>query len=1094
MPSPGQSHYSLNRSIFLFLAALMGTFSVVQAAPLDLDALQGLTIGVSSNPDFDEQTQTDLLDRVDTARGLLTEEKTYQGNRDSFIQRRESSAAEVSRIEQELAAIQIELEATAGPIPANATLDDLESRINIIEAERAGLTQRQSEIRERLNAWPQRRDNIQKRLAELKTTLDKAIAFEATGDAPVQDRVTAAVMEAGQRVSTAERESLEQELLSHPAYLAVSSAEAAFLAQSIQLVDRQLKALKAAAENTRAQQVQENLENTTELQAITSDLAPELQAYADRNRELAEELKTYADSKYRAVALGAEMQDELEDIQQDYSLMRRRLEVAGRKDVLGRVMITRLNSLPNTEQIVRGARTRDDLIAEVSLAYIDDDEALRSLGILSKTTTNLSAAAGHAQPSEQLVKDLVEQRKALLERATHSQRDLLKELVKNNERAQNLAGITGEFNRFLIGNLLWVRDFSFYELETLYSQLRAVLALGNWLSLPGDLARGYQQHPWTALMLIAVLLAVLTHRPLINAYSARLAIPALLTEQTLFNIMLCLILVLFVVLPGPLLVYFIGQWLSIAQPTSEFLEALAPATLALATGMYVLMLVRRMIHPLGLGRRLLKWDARLLETVRQELRWAGPLLLITSAVDVFALNLDVVASGGPLGAICTAVIAATMIAFCARLWRDGLIREIRNLRWPLGAVIGLSSLVILLLGLGLLFAAEIYLTSFALSLLFILLIKTLTDVLERALLILRARLERKAREEVKAREEDGQEVNLEVDDLVDVVSLSDAHSKLLNIVRLVSLAVVLWLIWSPSLPAFSLLDSITLWQVTDSSDPAAGMRYVTLTDLVMGILTLVLTVLLAKHLPSLVQVFLLEWVNISAGARYAGSILIQYLVVAVGVSAFLATIGWEWSRLQWLVAALGVGIGFGLQEIVANFISGIIILFERPIRVGDIIGVGGAEGTVKQISARATVLQTFDGKEHLIPNKELITGHVINWSLSNKAIRIVIPVGIAYGSDVRLAMQILLDTAKENPLVLPDPAPAATFEDFGDNSLVLWLRCFVAEERTRTWTELRTVINDRFNEAGIVIAFPQRDLHLDTLSPLQIEIADRPGP
>ena len=191
--------------------------------------------------------------------------------------------------------------------------------------------------------------------------------------------------------------------------------------------------------------------------------------------------------------------------------------------------------------------------------------------------------------------------------------------------------------------------------------------------------------------------------------------------------------------------------------------------------------------------------------------------------------------------------------------------------------------------------------------------------------------------------------------------------------------------------------------------------------------------------------------------------------------------------MQWLVAAMGVGIGFGLQEIVANFISGIIILFERPVRVGDIISAGGAEGVVKQIKPRATILETFDRKEHLIPNKELITGQVVNWTLSDAAVRVVIPVGIAYGSDARHAMALMLEAASEVDNVLEDPAARASIEDFGDNALVLWLRCYVSDDRIGTWTELRNLINEKFNEAGIVISFPQRDVHLDTQSPLQLE-------
>jgi potassium efflux system protein len=384
-----------------------------------------------------------------------------------------------------------------------------------------------------------------------------------------------------------------------------------------------------------------------------------------------------------------------------------------------------------------------------------------------------------------------------------------------------------------------------------------------------------------------------------------------------------------------------------------------------------------------------------------------------------------------------------------------------------------------------------YLVALARSIVVLLEIKVVSDALERWLLILRARMQRDAR--LAQRAHDDADSAEDQDDQVDLLSLSEAHAKLLGMVRVVATVAALWMIWSPSLPALNLFDSVTLWSVSVGAEPGV-VRDITLFDLLYSAFILVVTVLITRNLPSLSEVFMREWFNMSAGARYASGILLQYLVIAVGTSLFLTTIGWEWSKVQWLVAALGVGIGFGLQEIVANFISGIIILFERPVRVGDIISAGGAEGVVKKINPRATIIETFDRKEHLIPNKELITGQVVNWTLSDGAVRVIIPVGIAYGSDVRQALALLLESATEVPNVLAEPQPRASFEDFGDNALVLWLRCYVSEDRIGTWTELRTVINDKFAEAGISISFPQRDVHLDTLEPLQVELRHFPEP
>jgi potassium efflux system protein len=268
------------------------------------------------------------------------------------------------------------------------------------------------------------------------------------------------------------------------------------------------------------------------------------------------------------------------------------------------------------------------------------------------------------------------------------------------------------------------------------------------------------------------------------------------------------------------------------------------------------------------------------------------------------------------------------------------------------------------------------------------------------------------------------------------------------------------------------------------------LRSVTLIDLCVAILVAVVTVAAARNVPSLIEIVLRQRQTVTAGNRLALATLTRYTIAAIGIGVTLSIIGVNWSKLQWLIAALGVGIGFGLQEIVANFISGLIILMERPIRVGDLVTVGESSGTVTRVQIRATTIRTWDRQELLVPNKEFITARVLNWSLSDEIIRIFFHVGVAYGSDVEKALQLIEEAANEHPDVLSDPAPLVTFEEFGDNSLNLGLRCFVAslDIRLETATSLHRAINRKFAEAGIVIAFPQRDIHLDTTSPLEVRI------
>ena len=205
----------------------------------------------------------------------------------------------------------------------------------------------------------------------------------------------------------------------------------------------------------------------------------------------------------------------------------------------------------------------------------------------------------------------------------------------------------------------------------------------------------------------------------------------------------------------------------------------------------------------------------------------------------------------------------------------------------------------------------------------------------------------------------------------------------------------------------------------------------------------------------------------------------------------LSALGIVWEQFQWLAAAMTLGLSFGLQDIFANFVSGIIILFERPIRIGDVVTVGGFDGRVSRIRIRSTTVTDWDRREVIVPNKAFLSEKIINWSLSDRVGRVVIDIGIGYGSDPAKAQEIFLQTAKDNPVVMKDPGPSVVFTGFGADSLDFTLRAFVpTSDRMKVGTEIRHEIFKRFNEAGIEMPFAQRDVHLDMSGgPLEIRMA-----
>jgi len=236
-----------------------------------------------------------------------------------------------------------------------------------------------------------------------------------------------------------------------------------------------------------------------------------------------------------------------------------------------------------------------------------------------------------------------------------------------------------------------------------------------------------------------------------------------------------------------------------------------------------------------------------------------------------------------------------------------------------------------------------------------------------------------------------------------------------------------------------------------------------------------------------VQAILMEEIfarrGLDPGARISIGRLIHYALVLVGFMLALFALGFDLKNITILGGALGVGIGFGLQTIVNNFVCGLIMLFERPVKVGDAIELDGQQGKIKKVGLRATVVQTYDNSEIVVPNSDLITNQVTNWTLAERLSRIRIPVGVAYGSDVPLVMKTILECAAHNQTVLNHPAPKVLFVNFGGSSLDFELRVWVADFDTRLQviSELHQEIDRRFRELNIEIPFPQTDLHVRSI-------------
>ncbi len=321
----------------------------------------------------------------------------------------------------------------------------------------------------------------------------------------------------------------------------------------------------------------------------------------------------------------------------------------------------------------------------------------------------------------------------------------------------------------------------------------------------------------------------------------------------------------------------------------------------------------------------------------------------------------------------------------------------------------------------------------------------------------------------------------------DAIAVSEVKNQMLKItdfVLWVGLFALLYWVWSDLITVAYYLKGVTLWQQSTTTESGVVMESITLLNLLVAVIIVVVTYVLIRNLSGLLETFVFSNLKLSQGTPYTITTLLTYLLVVLGASLAFSMLGMSWSKLQWLFTALSVGLGFGMQEIFGNFVSGIIILFERPVRVGDMVTIGNFNGTVSKIRIRATTLIDNDKKEVIVPNKAFITERVVNWALTNSMTRLVISIGVAYGSDLDLVKKLLLQAAEENDAVLRDPAPAAYFLSFGASTLDHELRVYVGQlsDRTRTIDTLNRRINQLFAENNIDIAFNQLDIFIKNQS------------
>jgi potassium efflux system protein len=1073
-----------------------------------------------------------------TVLGLLDQAIRFRELVDQYNQGISENAQKIKLAPVRLKEIQGQLDR---PIPTPDSVAKIASTLETdkleqkIRSEEAGLVTAKTTLSDLANQFDKEKNRpleLREAIAKAKGRLEK-IREELKTDVPAEEpslltEARRLALLAEQAKNQAEIKFYEQELVGHEVLVSLLTVERDLALRETAWRESLTEAWQVEAQKRRHLEAEKAKLEAEEAKEKALTLPVEVQKQFDVNVKLGEDLAKLTLSETELEKRLQLKQGLLKELEDEFSLARQRVETTVLTEAIGLALREQRKLLPDLRTYRRDSAQRQLKMTEIHEAQLAIDALRRALADIDVETDRLIRGINHLSDTEldllrKKVRLLLVDRRELLNKLETSYRRYFKNLENLEFNEQQLVTRADEFAEFLDVHLLWIRSSKILgpsNLRNLPAAVGWLSSLDNWKRVRQDMAKAFGRSPewWVLGLLIEVMLLAFRRRA---RQSLELIAEGLdREEQESFGSTLrALGATVYLAAGWPIIPGFIGWQLQNLPLAYDFTRAAGKGLIDAAALLVFFGFFFHVCRKNGLAQVHFRWPEKIRLSLKHNLLWftflAVFLGFVTSAVETG----DIAAYRNSLGRL---ALMATMLgysAFVARVLRfsnwmhtrpaenpsQGLIVRLRYIWYPVA--IGIPMLVAGLAVIGYQYTAFTLWYPLHTTLWFAAGLLVIYDLLLRWLVITKNRLVWKeyrqegqpAPEAVVSRRQVGVEVSAARSSLehgsiekseLDLVQIDEQTRSLLRALLLFSALLGLWIIWKAVLPALNVIGEIQIWGYRAVVEGVAQTMPITLANLALAILALAVTIVAARNLPGVLEITLLNHLAMDSGTRYAFTTLSRYTIAMVGFLVAFNTIGVRWSSLQWLIAALGVGLGFGLQEIVANFISGLIVLFERPYRVGDLVTVGDLSGTVTRIRIRATTITDLDRRELIVPNKEFITGKLINWSLSDPIIRVVLPVGVAYGSDTALVEKLLVKAARENELVLDDPEPSALFVGFGNSSLNFELRVFIkeAQERFITMHQLNLEIDHAFREADIVIPFPQRDLNLDPTQPLNVHI------
>ncbi|MDY1037657.1 miniconductance mechanosensitive channel MscM [Enterobacteriaceae bacterium RIT714] len=1081
------------RPIIIFLMAWclsMGAYAAT--APDAKQISQELEQAKAAKPAQPETVELlqSALNALDERKGSLERAQQYQQVIDNFPKLSQTLRTQLNNLREE-----------PRDVPSGMTSDALNQEIlqvssQLLEKSRQAQQEqdRAREIADSLSQLPQQQTDARRQLNEVERRIGTQ-----SGNSPQNISLQA---ESSRLKAQVDELELAQLSANNRQELARMRSELA--QKQSQQLDAYLQALRNQLNSQRQREAERALESTELLAENSDNLPAGIVEQFKVNRELSAALNQQAQRMDLVASQQRQATNQTLQVRQALNTLREQSQWLGSSNLLGealRAQVARLPEMPKPQQL-------DTEMAQLRVQRLRYEDQLNK----QPQIRQLHQADGQPLTSEQnrILEAQLRTQRELLNSLLQGGDTLILELTKLKVSNSQLEDALKEVNEATHRYLFWtsdVRPMGFSWPIDIVQDLRRLISLDTFgqVGKAGVMILTSKETIFPLLAaLILVGFSIYSRRHFTRFLERSSARVGKVTQDHFWLTLRTVFWSILVASPLPVLWMTLGYGLREAWPY-PLAVAIGDGVTATVPLLWVVMICATFARPNGLFIAHFAWPRqRVTRAMRYYLMSIGLIVPLIMALIMFD-NLNDREFSGSLGRLCFMLICGALAMVTLSLKRAGIPlyvdktgsgdNMVNRMLWNL--LLSAPLVAILAAAVGYLATAQALLARLETSVAIWFLLLVVYHIIRRWMLIQRRRLAfdrakhrraeilaQRARGEEEPHNTSSTEGTTEADEVeLDLDAISTQSLRLVrSILMLIALLSVI-VLWSEIHSAFGFLENISLWDATSTVQGVESLEPITLGAVLIAILVLIITTQLVRNFPALLELALLQHLDLTPGTGYAITTITKYLILLFGGLVGFSMIGIEWSKLQWLVAALGVGLGFGLQEIFANFISGLIILFEKPIRIGDTVTIRDLTGSITRINTRATTISDWDRKEIIVPNKAFITEQFINWSLSDSVTRVVLTVPAPSDANSEEVTQILYTAAERCSLVIDNPAPEVFLVDLQQGIQIFELRIYAAEmgHRMPLRHEIHQLILAGFREHGIDMPFPPFQMRLETL-------------